>query len=816
MILKTVYTRFYRAFNFDYLRPYLPASEADPWDVMEDDTFYPYISLDLDKELTSIVGANESGKSQLLRAIEFALGDKTPTPADFCRYSVHFTVAEEMKLPHFGLRFFELTQDEQQQLGEVIPDVDPEAISSFRVFRTHLAEWTVYLNDSPLKHRIQQGEFSKLRTVLPKARRIDPKLAIPNSVPISFLADGGRKEEAEPGPKRTDRLKALDNIVDVALKKPSSFDLKKPLSEVAPNAKFLKDWRGRQDEDHYKELDLAFDLLVTVSGVQTSVFKDLREALRHKNEGLANGIVDRMNRQIERHLNLAKWWSQDSKFQLAITVRDFDIVFTIKDRTGSQYSFAERSDGLRYFLSYLVQFLTYLADRNGSEILLMDEPDAFLSNQGQQDLLRVLKEFTLRSDDDPEDQFGQVAYVTHSPFLIDRNRADQIRVLDKGSDQEGTRVVGEVFRNHFEPIRTALGGFVGETASMGNCNLILEGPSDQVYIAGMSSLLHREGTTSTQYLNLNQINLIPAGGAAEVPYRTLLALGRAADKPAVIVLLDGDAAGDDAEKRIRHFWPRRKKKFLLEPEYVVRLNDQIFAGLSERPGGPLQIEDLIPLEVAANAIRAYLNDIDADVPGEYPAAEAIRGFLSQETGVFDAVQQSLSAASISIGLTKLFFARHVLDSCEGNSDQPGQEMRDRFAILLSHLAVKQRSATRDRKKGTLKQLVGREVGRFRQDNQRRSPRKVDALMLFERLEVAIDPIEGKHYLAAIREVKTEFGLEKDQSDTIPDIETFWKRLDKLQQAEELAAQAQAFQTTEGSGMSRGEQQPPTIELPDQG
>ena len=80
MILKTVYIRFYRAFNFDYLRLYLPAPEADPWDVMGEDTFYPYISLDLDKELTAVVGANESGKSQLLKAIEFALGDESPTP----------------------------------------------------------------------------------------------------------------------------------------------------------------------------------------------------------------------------------------------------------------------------------------------------------------------------------------------------------------------------------------------------------------------------------------------------------------------------------------------------------------------------------------------------------------------------------------------------------------------------------------------------------------------------------------------------------------------------------------------------------------
>ena len=702
-----------------------------------------------------------------------------------------------MKIPHFGLLFVEITQEEQQELGEVIPDVDTEAISSFRIFRTRLDQWTIYVSgdsDDISEHTVQQEGFTKLRNILPKALRIDPELAIPNSVPISFLADGGREGKAEAGPNRVDRLKALDDIVDIALTKPG--DLHKALSEIAPNIGLLKDWRSRQDEQHRKELDLAFDLLVTVSDIRTSVFKDLREALRDKNEGLANGIVDRMNRQIEMHLNLAKWWSQDSKFQLAMTVRDFDIVFTIRDRTGSQYSFAERSDGLRYFLSYLVQFLTFLADRSGAEVLLMDEPDAFLSNQGQQDLLRVLKEFTVQPDDDAERQVGQVAYVTHSPFLIDKNRADQIRVLDKGSDQEGTRVVDEVFQNHYEPIRTALGGFVGETASMGDCNLILEGPSDQVYLAGMSSLLHREGTTNTQYLDLNQINLIPAGGAPEVPYRTFLALGRATDKPAAIVLLDGDTAGDQAEKRIRHFWPRKKKKYLLGPEYITRLSGQIDGLSSDRPGGPLEMEDLIPVEIAAEATKNYLEEIDAELLEACPDVKTIRAALTQEIGVLAAIQKELNEAAIDVELAKLSFARHALRFCKVNRGEPsGRQMRDRFKVLLSHLAGKQRFAVRERKKGIIKARVGREVERFRRDNQRKPPTKADALLLFEGLEVTIDPIEGKLYLAAIREIKAKFDLEQDQSDTIPNIESFYDRLGKLEHTEELSARTETVQST---------------------
>ena len=58
MILRTAYVRFYRAFNFDYLRESRRDATPDPWDTMESDTFYPYISLDVEPAITAVVGAN--------------------------------------------------------------------------------------------------------------------------------------------------------------------------------------------------------------------------------------------------------------------------------------------------------------------------------------------------------------------------------------------------------------------------------------------------------------------------------------------------------------------------------------------------------------------------------------------------------------------------------------------------------------------------------------------------------------------------------------------------------------------------------------
>ena len=549
MILKTVYIRFYRAFNFDYLRARHPDVQPDPWDHMADETLYPYIKLGVDRDLTCVVGANESGKSQVLQAIEMAIDNQQPTPADFCRYSSHFTVAGAMKRPHLGLHFTELSSDESDAIRGLVSLDDDVGIDEFRVFYETDEKKIICLKDGK-PHAVT--DIETLQNILPKVYRIEPERALPNSVPISFLCEDEDNMALAREVPRSGRWAMHDSIAQYAKTlisqtgNPSAFGetVKQILTPVSTLGQLSSD----EKEAYIGQLNLAQDLLVTVGGIDPSAFVELNGALRNDDEGLANGIEAAMNAQLEKSLDLAKWWSQDELFRLAVSVRDYDLVFTVRDRTGSEYSFAERSSGLKYFLSYLVQFLTHLKTRAGSDILLMDEPDAYLSNQGQQDLLRLLQEFTIPVDGRPG---GQVVFVTHSPFLIDKNRADRLRVLDKGSGDEGARVVRNVGHNHFEPLRTALGGFVGETAFIGNCNLVVEGVADQIYLAGMSAHLTKRNFPTTQRFDLNQITLVPAGSASHIPYMTFLARGRDVDQPAVVVLLDGDEDGDRAAEVLK-------------------------------------------------------------------------------------------------------------------------------------------------------------------------------------------------------------------------------------------------------------------------
>ena len=146
MILRTAYVRFYRAFNLDYLRKRHPDAKLDPWDQMDDGTFYPYVGLEVDPEFTVVVGANESGKSQLLQAIECAPGTTQPTPTGFCRYSTYFTVAEAMRIPHFGLHFEDVTPEEANAISRILNSDDAANISSSRIFRTSTDNVVLYVD----------------------------------------------------------------------------------------------------------------------------------------------------------------------------------------------------------------------------------------------------------------------------------------------------------------------------------------------------------------------------------------------------------------------------------------------------------------------------------------------------------------------------------------------------------------------------------------------------------------------------------------------------------------------------------------------
>lgn len=809
MYLRNVYIRFYKSFNYDYLRKFNPkASDHYPWEKL-DGMWYPYVRVPIDEKITTVVGENESGKTHLLTAIEKGISGKEIEREDFCRYSQFFAVEQgKMKWPDFGFEWAGLTKEERQLLVAAAAIDRAGAFDRFHLFRTDRDRLTVYLPSQTgfSIHEVQAASVKAVIDILPNVFHMEAHIALPESVPIRWLADGSPAGKGLESLARDQRVGLFETFYEKAAWFASKESVTQAAGEIVTTmASFTGDNSQRDSSSkRHAELSLARDLILKVAKIDAEAIRELFEALKNGRDAFANSIIDKINEALDASLNFPHWWVQDSAFKLHASAREYDLVFTIRDRTGKDYSFGERSSGLKFFLSYYVQYLAHEPKGSEPEILIMDEPDAYLSSQGQQDLLKIFDAF---ANPEPGKPPVQVVYVTHSPFLIDKNHSERIRVLERGVGDEGTRVVRDVSRNHYEPLRSAFGSFVGEMTFIGNCNLMTEGPADQILLAGATTHLRSRGVSHLETLDLNHLTIVPASGAPHVPYLVYLARGRDIEKPAVIVLLDSDSAGNDAKKGILRGGPKGKQ--LLNPGYILQVGDIAIGegGIQTATGrSAVEMEDLIPLSICVEATREYMLEV-CGVDSEKATQvtdESIKSKMKGDVPVFDAIQQCIATIEAGLHIEKIGFARAVNATIAKVAADQGADpalkaglavFEQNMRALFRRLSQIQREALRELAKERVSQRLDRAKRSFLQDHPN-SAKREHAFILFEEIQAALDDsVESDQIRLEMQTIRRDFKIDDDMTLEIDDYPTFQERLQTLQYAGRLATQDVVDTTT---------------------
>ena len=219
MKIKNLYIRFYKSFNFDYLRKFNPNASHEPWDYV-DEFVYPYVKIPIDRKVTAVVGANESGKSHLLTAIHKGLSGEDIQVEDMCRYSQFQTVETgKRKVPYFGFEFDDLTDSEKDVVAEQF-EVEAASISTFHFFRNQ-GVIDLFLTAPaggvrPTKSLKGKDASKKIQSILPKYFEIKSEIALPSRVPILSLAKGGDEKVADLSASRSVRAAANDFISSLA------------------------------------------------------------------------------------------------------------------------------------------------------------------------------------------------------------------------------------------------------------------------------------------------------------------------------------------------------------------------------------------------------------------------------------------------------------------------------------------------------------------------------------------------------------------------------------------------------------------------
>jgi predicted ATPase len=806
MLLKTVFIRFYKSFNFDYLRKFHDGAKPMPWEMIDKSLWYPHVRIPIDPQITTMVGANESGKTHLLTAIEKGITGRGIEREDFCRYSEFYSVERgKWQWPDFGFEWANLTEAEQLVV-QTACGVPAKSFDRFLLFRTNREQLTVYIpsGDTFASHDVKAEKASELIGALPRLFRIAANVALPESVPTRYLAssDADAAKNRFGAMRRRQRFDFLEKVNGVLGHSDWFSSAQAVTQQAQPIASamstlFSSSTDGDASGHNVPEVELARKLIYQVAGIDQAAIDDLYRALKEGKDGHANGLIQEINNHLAASLNFPKWWVQDKDFRLTVSSRDHDLVFTIRDRTGTEYSFSERSDGLKYFLSYYVQYRAHEPMANRAEILLMDEPDTYLSAQAQQDLLRIFDAFAR-----PEggQRPIQVVYVTHSPFLIDKNHSERIRVLEKGVGDEGTRVVKDASRNHYEPLRSAFGAFVGETTFIGNCNLMVEGSADQIMLAGAAANLRAGDVGALETLDLNRVTIVPTGSASQIPYLVYLARGRDIEQPAVIVLIDSDEEGNQARKRLKRGGAYNKQ--LLKDEFVLQLADLAKEPGFQPPEKLVETEDLVPVALAVAATQKYATEVCGLMKehAERITAELISGKLNSCGTMFKSIEAALSNLnSDSLHITKIGFARNVVEIASNlakldkpEDDELRQAIRlfeSRMKVLFRKLNVMRRSSERERADERVSQRIGRARQAFLQDHPSTAIRE-QAHVLFEDMAATLDPdsIESDAVRFAIQKVRREFEIDVDMTKPIANFDKFRQALESIRYAARQATQ----------------------------
>jgi predicted ATP-dependent endonuclease of OLD family len=310
----------------------------------------------------------------------------------------------------------------------------------------------------------------------------------------------------------------------------------------------IADYLNRKSQNQLTDADRNFEKMCKVADLDPQQLHQLHSQNDHETRNqLANrasAVVTSELRRLWKDRQLKVRFSPDAN-HLDTFISDPNSVYDV------EVNLDERSRGLKWFFSF---YISFAADTKGGSsanaILLLDEPGLYLHALSQADLLRHLS----------TDFENQIIYTTHSPFMVPTENLDAIRTVSISQDA-GTTVSNDPAgdsRTLF-PIQAALGYSLSQSLFVGAHNLVVEGVTDFWMLSSVSGYLESIGKTALP----EGLTLTPSGGAQKIPYMVALLTS---ENLQVIVLFD-------EEKQSRNTRDELVKAKLIRDSNIVFVTD---------------------------------------------------------------------------------------------------------------------------------------------------------------------------------------------------------------------------------------------------
>ncbi len=404
------------------------------------------------------------------------------------------------------------------------------------------------------------------------------------------------------------------------------------LSPVLPKFLYFDDYKlleGKINLPTLKQRDDANQLTdadETAQGLLQLAGTTLNELMSEEGYETAKAKLEAIGLNITQ--KVFEYWKQnqdlDVEFDLKSDSKDvapynsgINLYIRIKNRRhGVTVPFDQRSKGFIWFFSFLVWFdaVQSRAETEDALILLLDEPGLNLHALAQADFLAYIRELSGQH---------QIIYTTHSPFMVDSARLEDVRVVEDRV-KEGTRITGDLAGSSDEsvfPLQAALGYSIAQNLFIAKKNILIEGPADLILLQHMSALLEAVGKQG-----LGDTILVPVGGLDKLV--TFVAL-LGSNKLKLVVLHD------------RASGPHQKLEDLVRQKLIERKRVLDFSMFLDPMPSEADIEDLLPTDAY---IAAFNHAYDKELNGvTLTAAE-----LGAQPRMIDRINHWLKAKGITL------------------------------------------------------------------------------------------------------------------------------------------------------------------------
>lgn len=409
------------------------------------------------ENVTVIVGANNVGKSNILRALElFSPEVNLDTSRDKRRSSSRSTPELVYELELEEDKFF-------GRIGFTIP-------KKFLVKKTDTG-WDLSSEDgSNLETPLQNNEYFKNSTGADIA--VDKITVKPEKIVLGSLLNDELKQQFTPL-----SAEELPGIL--------KSEVNQLVRGQVPNVRNV--WAPTEDQDFISE-DNPIDQVISnpdlpLSQLLSNAFqKDpsvgnyqevLQKGVASETETFCQNVTEVVNNIFKEN------WSFKPPIKLKISPRDASLkVWFDQGRAGHlEPSFS--SDGLIWLISFFIRLGMAKVENS---LILLDQPGDKLYPGGQKDLVRIIESLGEKN---------QVIYTTHSPFMITQRRLGRnVRLVSKVTDSNGNQIGSSKINNEIkqtdirqsELLTTALGFSWTDFVPVGDFNVLMEGKLDSAVV----------------------------------------------------------------------------------------------------------------------------------------------------------------------------------------------------------------------------------------------------------------------------------------------------------------------------------------------